>query len=33
MLPPYPMGRDEFSDLQRLPKRQQVGLLLGLGDT
>ena len=38
MLPPYPMGRDELSDLlrrshqlvvQRLPKRQQAGLLLG----
>ncbi|SEP65326.1 MmcQ/YjbR family DNA-binding protein [Pseudomonas soli] len=41
MLPPYPMGRDELSDLlhrshqlvvRRLPRRQQVGLLLGTAD-
>ena len=41
MLPPYPMGHDELSDLlrrshqlvvRRLPRRQQVGLLLGTGD-
>lgn len=42
MEPPYPMGRDELSDLlrrshqlvvRRLPKRLQVGMLLTEGDT